>query len=102
MNALKLRANAYETGYALDQKQQFLAGARRDRKVGEWAAGMLGKTDAEAYADEIVVSGLERRDGVISRLRRDFDAAGVAVADDEIQSRMGDLLRDVLSDMRAA
>lgn len=101
MNALKLRADAYETGFALDQKQQFLASARRNKKIGEWAAGVLGKADAAAYADEIVLSGLERRDGVFARLRRDFDAAGVAVADDEIQTRMGNLLRDVLSDMRA-
>lgn len=102
MNALKLRANAHETAYALDEKQHFLASARRNKRLGQWAGEVLGKSDVEAYADEVVLSGLERRNGEFARLRRDFDAAGVAVSDDDIHSRMSSLLRDVLAEMRSA
>jgi len=102
MNALKMRANAHETGFALDEKQHFLANARRNKRLGQWAGELLGKQDVDAYAEEVVLSGLERRNGEFSRLRRDFDAAGVSVSDGDIQSRMSGLLRDVLTEMRNA
>lgn len=100
MNALKIRANAYETGHSIEEKQHFLASARRNRRLGEWAGELLGKPDVDAYADEVVLSGLERRNGEFKRLRHDFDAAGMTVSDDDIQSRMSLILRDVLQEMR--
>lgn len=102
MNALKSRADAQELSYALDEKQHFLASARRNKRLGQWAGEVLGKTDVEAYADEVVLSGLERRNGEFARLRRDFDTAGVTVSDEDIQARMSTILRDVLLEMRNA
>lgn len=102
MNALKTLAMAHETEFALDEKNEFIAHARRNMRLGHWAGELLGKPDVDAYADELVTSGLARRHGEFSRLRKDFDAAGVVVSDDEIQTRMSHLLRDVLADMRRA
>ena len=72
------------------------------KKTGLNVDELLGKQDVDAYAEEVVLSGLERRNGEFSRLRRDFDAAGVSVSDGDIQSRMSGLLRDVLTEMRNA
>ncbi|PZU22753.1 MAG: DUF1476 domain-containing protein [Shinella sp.] len=100
MNALKLRANAHEIGYALDEKNQFLASARRNKRLGQWAGEMLGKPDVDAYADAVVLSGLERHNGEFAHIRRDFDSAGVGVSDEDIHSQMSNMLRDVLLEMR--
>lgn len=102
MNALKQRALAQETGFVIEEKNSFVANARRNMRLGQWAGELLGKADVDGYADELVTSGLERRHGEFARLRNDFDAAGVKVSDDEIQARMASLLQDVLSDMRKA
>ena len=52
------RERAYETKFALDEELNFKAEARRNRLLGEWAAGLLGKTgdDARAYALTVVTS----------------------------------------------
>jgi hypothetical protein len=55
------RENAFENKYAHDAEMQFKAEARRNKLLGLWAAGLLGKTgdDAEAYAKEVVKSDFE-------------------------------------------
>ncbi len=44
------RERAFETRYARDQELQFKITARRNRLLGEWAARLMGLTDAEADA----------------------------------------------------
>lgn len=55
------RENAFESKYAHDAEMQFKAEARRNKLVGLWAAGLLGKTgeDALAYAKEVVKADFE-------------------------------------------
>lgn len=50
------RERGFENKFAHDEEMRFKAVARRNRLLGLWAAGLLGKTgdDAEAYAHEIV------------------------------------------------
>ncbi|SNR49825.1 DUF1476 domain-containing protein [Paracoccus sediminis] len=52
------RERAYETKFAHDANLRFKAEARRNRLLGEWAAGILGKDgdDARAYAMSVVTS----------------------------------------------
>lgn len=102
MNALKQRALAQEIGFVLEENNNFVANARRNMRLGQWAGELMGKDDVEGYADALVTSGLERRHSEFTRLRSDFDAAGVSVSDEEIQARMASLLQDVLVDMRKA
>ena len=44
--------NAFESKFAHDSEMQFRAEARRNKLLGLWAAGLLGKSgaDADAYA----------------------------------------------------
>src|SRR5262245_36112722 len=53
---------------------------RCNKMLGMWAAEKLGMTgrDAEAYSDALAVGTLDPECGdVFSKIRKDFDAAGV-------------------------
>ena len=55
------RERAQEAKFAHDAELNFKAEARRSRLLGEWAAGLLGKTgdDARSYALTIVSSDFD-------------------------------------------
>jgi hypothetical protein len=60
---------------------------RRNQFLGVWAAEKLGLvgSEAEAYANALAVGTLELDDrDVFGKIRKDFDAAGVAQSDDQI------------------
>jgi len=99
MSGINDRERAFENKFALDQELKFKALARRNKLVGLWAAGLLGKTDAEAYAKEVVVADFEEagEEDVFRKLRRDFDAAGVSVPDQDIRTKMVELLGEAVS-----
>ena len=61
MSTFDDRERAYEAKFAHDADLRFKAEARRNRLLGEWAAGQLGKTgdDARAYAMSVVTSDFE-------------------------------------------
>ncbi len=61
MSTFDDRANAFENKYAHDAEMKFKAEARRNKLLGLWAAGLLGKSDddAAAYATEVVKSDFE-------------------------------------------
>jgi len=67
----------------------------RNKLLGRWAAGKLGLTgrDAEAYSDDLARGTVDpKRSDVFSRIRRDFDAAGVAESDERILHVMTELM----------
>lgn len=87
------RENAFENKYAHDAEMQFRAEARRNKLVGLWAAGLLGKSgdDAAAYAMEVVSADFEES-GIEDVVRKvAADLAGKATAD-EIRAKMAELL----------
>ena len=55
------RGDAFENKFAHDAEMQFKAEARRNKLVGLWAAGLLGKDgDAAAeYAKEVIKADFE-------------------------------------------
>ena len=68
---------------------------RRNKLLGMWAAEKLGLAgrDADAYADALAVGTLDAdRSDVFSKIRRDFDAAGVVQSDEQILRVMNELL----------
>lgn len=70
------RERSYETKFAYDAEMRFKAEARRNRLLGEWAAGLLGKTGDEArtYALTVVTSDFEEpgEDDVYRKLSADL------------------------------
>ena len=90
------REKAYENKYAHDQELEFKAQARRNRLLGEWAAGLMGMTgdDVAAYAKEVVKADFEEAgdEDVFRKVRGDFDARGIEQSDHQIRREMERLL----------
>jgi hypothetical protein len=67
----------------------------RNKLLGRWAAEKLGLAgrDAEAYSDALARGTVDPgRSDVFGKIRRDFDAAGVAESDARILHVMTELM----------
>ena len=87
------RERSYEAKFARDADLQFKAVARRNRLLGEWAAGLLGKSgeDAKAYALSVVTSDFEEPgdEDVFRKIAADLDGKADEAA---IRAKMAELL----------
>jgi hypothetical protein len=87
------RENAFEAKFAHDSEMQFRAEARRNKLLGLWAAGLMGKADdaAAAYALEVVSADFEEAgdEDVVRKVVADL--AGKASADD-VRAKMKELM----------
>lgn len=61
MSTFDDREKAFENKFAHDAEMQFKADARRNKLLGLWAAGLMGKDGdaADQYAQEVVKSDFE-------------------------------------------
>ena len=102
MTTFDKREEGFEKQFAHDEELKFKATARRDRLLGLWAAEKLGLggPDAVAYAKEVVVAQIENHD-VFAKIRKDFDAKGVKVTDEEIRRGMVDLMGRAVAEIKA-
>ena len=95
MTTFDKRKDAFENKFAHDAELKFKAEARRNKLLGLWAAGLLGKTGdaADAYAREVVAADFEEagHEDVFRKIRGDFDAAGVDQSDHQIRRTMEEL-----------
>ena len=87
------RENAFEAKFAHDSEMQFRAEARCNKLTGLWAAGLLGKSgaEAEAYALEVVAADFEEAgvEDVVRKLAADLGAKATA---EEIRAKLGEML----------
>jgi hypothetical protein len=101
MTTFDKRKDAFENKFTHDAELRFKAEARRNKLLGLWAAGLLGKTGAaaDAYAKEVIASDFEKAgdSDVFGKIRRDFDAAGIAQSDHQIRRTMDDLLQTAMT-----
>jgi hypothetical protein len=78
MSTLSERERAFDDKYANNQEMVFKAFARRNKRLGLWAAGILGKTaqDAEDYAMDVIRSDFEEagREDVVRKVSADLGA----------------------------
>jgi hypothetical protein len=104
MTTFDKRKDAFESKFAHDAELQFKAGARRNKLLGLWAAGLLGKSGAEAdaYAKEVVAADFERAgdEDVFEKIRKDFDAAGVDQSDHQLRRTMDELMQTAIQQIR--
>ncbi|MES2755001.1 MAG: DUF1476 domain-containing protein [Pseudomonadota bacterium] len=79
------RERAFETKYARDEEMLFRLTARRNRLLGQWAAGKMQLTpeETDAYAKAVVQADFEEAgdEDVIRKLVGDLTAAGVEIDD---------------------
>ncbi|AZO79930.1 MULTISPECIES: DUF1476 domain-containing protein [unclassified Bosea (in: a-proteobacteria)] len=105
MTTFDQRKDAYENKFAHDEELRFKATARRNKLLGLWAAEKLGKNgaDADAYAKSVVLADFEEAgdDDVLRKVKADFAAGSVTVADDEIRRTMTELLIKAADEIQA-
>jgi hypothetical protein len=104
MTTFDKREEGFEKQFAHDEELRFKAHARRNKLVGLWAAEKLGLSgaEAEAYAKQVVIAALEKSGDVFDRIRRDFDAKGIAQSDHQIRRTMDELLAKAVADVKAS
>jgi hypothetical protein len=105
MTTFDKREEGFEKKFAHDEELRFKATARRNKLLGLWAAEKLGLTGpaADSYAKEVVIADMEEAgdDDVVRKLRKDFDAKGVAQSDQQIRAAMVDLMEHAIAQIKA-
>ena len=98
MSQFDERANAQETKFVLDAAQEFKAEAKRNKALGHWAAGLMGKSedDSKKYALEVIMADMEEPgdDDVFRKLRKDLTQANIEISDGAIRDKMSLCLLD--------
>jgi hypothetical protein len=102
MTTFDERERAFEAKFARDGEMEFHALARRDRMLGEWAGGLLGKSGGalEAYAAALVRTDVQHPgdEDVVSQLARDLEGRATPA---EIRAKMDDLMVEARAQMGA-
>lgn len=105
MTTFDKREEGFEKKFAHDEELRFKANARRNRLLGHWAAEKLGLSGdaATAYAKEVVMADFEEAgdDDVFRKVRKDFDAKGVTLADPELRRTMDALMEKAIAEIKA-
>ncbi len=90
------RRRAAEAKWAHDEELRFKVMARRNRLLGEWAAGEMGYRgpQMQEYAKSVVQTDLGEpgHHDVFSKIRADLNAGKVVRSDDVIRRKMDELL----------
>ncbi|TAJ38154.1 MAG: DUF1476 domain-containing protein [Reyranella sp.] len=98
MTTFNDREKSFEKKFEKDQELQFKVNARRNKLLGLWAAGLMGKSgaDAEAYAKEVVLADFEKPgdSDVMAKLVKDLAAAGKPTEEHTIRKQAERLIED--------
>ncbi len=96
------REEGFEKQFAHDEELRFKAMARRNKMLGLWAAGILGKSgaDAEAYAKEVVMAEFEEAgdNDVVRKVTTDLQAKGIT--EQQIRTKMTELLAAAVAQIK--
>ncbi len=104
MTTFDEREKAEENRFAHEEELLFKARARRNRLIGEWAAGKLGLTGASAhdYAQSLVA--LEAKDGkdlkIVEKLVADLTPHGVS--EHRIRRELDEQMASALAHLKKA
>jgi hypothetical protein len=97
------REEEFEKRFAHDEALRFKSIARRNKMLGLWAAERLGLSgaDADAYARDVVMAEYaEGEHDVFKKIRKDFDAKGIAQSDHQIRRTMDELLEQAIRQVK--
>ena len=104
MTTFDKREDGFEKKFAHDEELRFKAMARRNKLLGLWAAGILGKSgpDAEAYAKEVVLADFEEAgdNDVLRKVTKDLQAKGIS--EQQIRAQMNELLGKAIEQIKAS
>jgi hypothetical protein len=103
MTTFDKREEGFEKKFAHDEELKFKAYARRNKLLGLWAAGELGKSGAEAdaYAKEVVLADFEESgdEDVVRKVAGDLAEKGVSAA--KVREKLNALLAEAVAQIQA-
>lgn len=101
MTQFEDRERGQETKFVLEAAKEFRAAAKRNKALGHWAAEIMGRSDPEKYAQEVITADMEEKgeEDVFRKLRRDFDTANADVSDATIREKMAFYLKEARSEV---
>jgi len=92
MNKFNEREKTFEKKFQIDEELKFKVEAKSNKYLGEWASLKLGKAEEEKqkYIQEIIKADMEEagREDVFRKVKKDFQAASIAIEDSEIRNQM--------------
>jgi hypothetical protein len=95
MTDFKNHERAEEAKFALDEETAFRIAARRNRLLGEWAAGLMQLTpeEADAYRKAVMQADFEEAgdEDVVRKLLGDLTAAQVDISEADIRAKLGEM-----------
>lgn len=98
------RKDSFEKKFAHDEALRFKAEARRNKLLGQWAAGLMGLTGekAEEYAKTVIKADFEEAGDadVFRKVRSDLEAAGVGQSDHQIRRHMDEFMVEAIRQIK--
>lgn len=92
MTDFKDRERGEEAKFAFDEETAFKIAARRNRLLGEWAAGLMGLTpeETDAYKKAVLQADFEEAgdEDVVRKLLGDLTAAGEDIGEADIRAKL--------------
>lgn len=96
------REEGFEKQFAHDEELRFKAVARRNKMLGLWAAGILGKSgvEAEAYAKDVVMADFEEAGDhdVMHKVAKDLQPKGVT--EEQVRAQMAELMAEAVAQIK--
>lgn len=99
MSGFDERKNTAEAKYQLDAAKEFKTEARRNKKLGTWAAELLGMSDEaeiKKYILTVIASDMEEAgdNDVFRKVKSDLTDGGVDMSDEGLRSKMDALMAE--------
>jgi hypothetical protein len=93
MSTFDDREKGFESKFAHDSEMRFRAEARRNKLVGLWAAGLMGKTGdaADDYARTVVAADFEEA-GIEDVVRKLVADLGDKASAETVRAKMAEML----------
>ena len=103
MSGFDDRQKAMEDKFAHEQEMRFKVMAKRNHRLGLWAAGLKGMEgeDAEAFAKEVIRSDFEEAgdDDVLRMVESSLSTRGVEMSSEKIRAELDRLLNEVMEEL---
>ena len=106
MTGFDEREQSFEAKFAHDETLRFRAIAKRNHRLGHWAAERMGLSgeDAENYAKDVVKSDFEEvgDQDVVRKVMGDLTGHGVEIEEAEVRTLMDKFLAEVAAELDAS
>jgi hypothetical protein len=105
MTEFDSREEAFERRFAVDEEIAFKSRARRNKLLGLWLAGLLGRggAEAESYANALVAArvGASDDESLFKTIAAALAEANVEMSENRIRRKMAETLAQAKADIMA-